>query len=75
MPFRIGFISEINNAERKVRVKFPDTEIISDWLKIVTTTNINASIDVEYKPKLNDNVLCVFNDSFNSDGYVLGALL
>lgn len=75
MPLRIGFVSEINHAERKVRVKFPDTEIISDWLKIVTTTNVKTMIDVEYRPKLNDNVLCIFNDGFNADGYVLGALL
>ena len=32
---RIGTVSSIKSGERKVRVKFPDTGIMSGWLHVV----------------------------------------
>ena len=38
MPLRIGKITDINEAERTVRVYFEEVGIKSDWLKVLKNT-------------------------------------
>ena len=35
MDLRIGTVSSVNKPKRLVRVKFPDTDVMSGWLKVV----------------------------------------
>ncbi|MBD5112691.1 MAG: hypothetical protein HDT42_09225 [Ruminococcaceae bacterium] len=85
---RIGQVSDINIKKWIVRVRFPDVGITSGWLKVLwnetSTRREDDDSDHEkrnYKPNVKswfpdvgDFVLCLYDEGFNSDGYVLGGL-
>lgn len=64
---QIGVVHAVDEAERKARVKFPDTEIISDWLLVLGHPN-------SWLPEVDDTVLCLFPPIRNSDGFIAGRL-
>lgn len=64
---RIGTVSDIDTDGRRVRVYFPDVDIVSGWLKVVATVTT-------WMPDIDDVVLCLYDGGFNCDGYVLGVL-
>lgn len=78
MNLRIGQVSSVNPATHSARVFFPDEKIVSDWLKVVKSPpTVTASVAVTvapWMPNINDVVLAVYNDEFNADGFILGAL-
>ena len=71
---RIGKVTDIDG--RSVRVHFPDADIVSGWLKVVSSApNVEGDAAVTpWMPSIGDNVLCVFGEGFNPDGYVIGGL-
>lgn len=86
---RIGQVSQIDAGSKQVRVFFPDVEIMSGWLKVLTlsvsiTVNSASGVDLPFHshtgtasvnmPSVGDVVLCVYSGGFNSDGYVLGVI-
>lgn len=64
---RIGTVSDIDEAKRHVRVYFPDVDIVSGWIPVVTT-------GTPWMPDIDDVVICLYSAGFNGDGYVLGVL-
>lgn len=73
---RIGKVHSVDEEKWCVRVFFEDTKIMSGWLKVVKSPS-KSSLGTELEawfPKVNDTVLCVYCEGFNSDGYVLGAI-
>ena len=88
--FRIGTVTDIRTAERLVRVRFPDVDIVSGWLKVVkspprVTIKWNVGVETEpvqepefeilpWFPNIGDVVICAYNLGFNDDGYVLGGI-
>lgn len=64
---RKGTVSDLDAAKRQVRVYFPDVDIVSGWLKVVSTAE-------PWMPDIDDVVLCLYDSGFNADGYVLGVL-
>lgn len=74
---RIGKVHNVDQEKWCVRVFFEDTKIMSGWLKVLRNPSRNSLGD-EYAPwfpKVNDIVLCVYGSGFNSDGFVLGAVV
>lgn len=57
----------VDTDGNKVRVHFPETQIVSDWLSVVQRGE-------EWMPSIGSIVLCLFDDTFNGDGYVIGGL-
>ena len=45
MPLRIGKVTDINEADRTVRVYFEDVKIASDWLKVIVNTPSASNSD------------------------------
>ncbi|MBR6873018.1 MAG: hypothetical protein IKN17_05890 [Ruminococcus sp.] len=72
---RIGTVSDRNASTNKVRVNFPEDDMVSDWLPIVKhkPTSSNGTI-TDWFPKVGDMVLCIYDTSFNGQGYVIGGL-
>ena len=97
---RIGTVSEVNESSRQARVRFPDVDIISGWLRVIKTPPFIPAANVTQKtestsggsgessfashshelvilpwfPKVGDAVLCLYDTSFNGDGYVIGGM-
>lgn len=82
---RIGKVTAIDAGTMKVRVQFPDTDIISDWLPVLrhkspagntgTSSGHTHSVTLgHWMPQTGDTVLCLYLPGFNSDGYVLGGI-
>lgn len=86
---RVGIVQQVNAGTRQVRVHFPDVEITSDWLKVLSAsisltihnangedlpTHSHSAAAAVSMPAVDDVVLCVYSGGFNSDGYVLGVL-
>ena len=74
---RIGKVHSIDEEKWCVRVFFEDTKIMSGWLKVVRTPSRSSLGDYmsPWFPRINDVVICVYSTSFNSDGFVLGAIV
>lgn len=76
---RIGKVMSVNASAKSVCVRFAEQDIISAPLKVLTfktravldETVINADSRL---PAVNDVVLCIYENGFNSDGYVLGVI-
>jgi len=64
---QIGVVHAVNEAERKARVKFPNTEIISDWLIVL-------GHPYSWLPEVDDTVLCLFPPIRNSGGFIAGRI-
>lgn len=60
---QVGIVTAIDSNSLRVRVKFPGTEIISDWLYVLPHN---------WTPAINNRVLCLYLPVFNGDGFVLG---
>ena len=43
---QVGYVTAIDSAKRKVRVRFPDTRITSDWIYVLQ----HSSADICIKP-------------------------
>jgi len=78
---QIGIITDTDTKQHKVRVKFKDTGLTSDWLcvlhntPLITVTDANSAIAVTpWMPKVNDSVLVIYLPVFNSDGFVIGGI-
>lgn len=70
---RIGTVSDRNASTNKVRVNFPEDDMVSDWLPIVKRKPTSGTI-TDWFPKVGDMVLCIYDTSFNGQGYVIGGL-
>lgn len=82
---QVGIVTDTDTKNRKVRVKFKDVNLTSDWLCILRQ---EPSVDVDnltdgnsvalritpWMPKVNDTVLVVYLPIFNSDGFVIGGI-
>lgn len=81
---RIGIVTAVNADSMKVRVQFPDVDIISDWLSVMRH---NPTVDIDetdghthsvvlepWMPSIGAAVICVYMPGFNADGYVLGGI-
>ena len=64
---RIGKVTDVNEDSKKVRVVFPDSALVSDWLPVV-----QRGEEEGFMPEIDDVVLCAYGEGFGSDGYVLG---
>ena len=66
---RIGKVTDVNEDAKKVRVVFPDSALVSDWLPVVQRGEEDG-----FMPNIDDVVLCLYGESFGADGYVLGVM-
>ena len=81
---QIGIVTVVDAEVRKVRVKFRDTGLISDWLCVLRNNpqlSVRAAEDhthtasvIPWMPRVNDVVLVVFLPMPNSDGFVIGGI-
>ena len=71
-PFRVGLVRELDPANVRVRVVFPDyDQIVSYWLPIVV---FKSQDDKAYwMPDLGEQVVCLM-DARDESGVVLGAI-
>lgn len=111
MTVRIGEVNSANYSKRLVRVYFSELEIMSGWLKVITSppfivpdppevevitsaykNETNTGVPacsgacgaecphrhdlriVPWFPKIGDQVLCIYNEGFNEDGFVIGGI-
>lgn len=63
---RKGTVSDIDESTRSVRVRYQDEDSVSGWLKV-----LRHGLEA-WMPCIDDTVLCIFDGTFNGDGYVLG---
>lgn len=86
---QIGTVTAVSAAGRKARVKFKDTGITSDWLKVVQRFGEGIYIQPDgtgphdhapkscvtyWMPRVNDQVLVIYLPVFNGDGFVVGGI-
>ena len=81
---QVGTVTAVDHATRKVRVKFLDTGLTSDWLSVLknapsvsieqTDSHKHAASVSLWMPGVNDTVLVVYLPVFNSDGFVIGGI-
>lgn len=86
---QIGTVSAVDMDTHKVRVLFPNTGLVSDWLCVLRNTPqvsiSGAAVDgagthahgatvSPWLPKVNDTVLVLYLPIFNSDGFVIGGI-
>lgn len=84
---QIGTVTVVDHDAGKVRVKFPDTGLTSDWLCVLNnapTVAVTAAEDTDghrhgttvfrWMPAVNDTVLVLYLPVFNSDGFVIGGI-
>ena len=81
---QVGTVTAVDPNAHKVRVKFPDTGLTSDWLSVIKNApsvfidqtdghTHTASVSL-WMPGVNDTVLVVYLPVFNSDGFVIGGI-
>lgn len=81
---QVGIVTVVDPAAHKVRVKFPATGLLSDWLSVLknalaisadqhdgSESSARASFWI---PSVNDTVLVVYLPAFNSEGFVIGGI-
>lgn len=68
---RIGTVQSVDITQRTVRAFFTDTKIVSAPLKVLRHC---ADLSDAWLPNVNDTVLCLYKESFNGDGYVIGGV-
>ena len=61
---QIGKVMATSVARKAARVKFEDTGIISDWLRLLGR---NPGM-----PEIDEQVLCLYFPVRNGDGFILG---
>lgn len=83
---QVGVVTDIDAERSMVRVKFRDTGITSDWLRVLQRYRTKLSIEPDaehthsgsyaghWMPGVNDMVLVIYLPVENSDGYVLGGV-
>ena len=86
---RVGTVTDVDGAGQRVRVKFRDTGLTSDWLRVLQRTDTwtgggqastqpshshPGSTVTAWMPKVNSEVLCLYLPVFSGDGFVLGGL-
>lgn len=83
---QIGTVTAVNENNLKVRVKFHNINMTSDWLSVLQHSGMSISVGVggndnphihsavsgQWMPKINDTVVVLFLPIFNSDGFVIG---
>ena len=68
---RIGIVQSIKTEDRTVRVYFEDTKVMSGDLKVL---RYNSPNEASWVPSINEKVLCLYRDTFNGDGFVIGGI-
>ncbi len=63
---RIGTVQEVG-YDNTVRVYFPDDALMSGPLHVLRQGD-------EWLPEINDTVIVIYPDGFNSEGYILGVI-
>ena len=63
---RIGIVQEVA-PDNTVRVYFPDDALMSGPLHVLRQSD-------EWLPDINDSVLVIYPDGFNSEGFILGVI-
>lgn len=85
---QIGIVTDTDTENHKVRVKFKDVNLTSDWLCVLQNTPRislvvgsvgDATLTREatiypWMPAVNDVVLVIYLPIFNSDGFVIGGI-
>ncbi len=86
---RIGKVSNISTKNRTARVMFEDVGIVSDWLRVIKSPPLTSKtesgggdeeahthdiVQAPWMPSIGDTVLCLYDDCFNGDGYILGGM-
>lgn len=81
---QVGTVTTVDPAAHKVRVKFLDTGLTSDWLSVLKNAPSVSVVQTEghghsasvslWMPIVNDTVLVVYLPTFNSDGFVIGGI-
>lgn len=86
---RIGKVSAVDMGSLSARVMFYADSITSGWLKVVQSpTAVTATgkvteedKEVEITPKVaawfpvvGEMVLCIYDDYFNGDGFIIGGI-
>lgn len=85
---QVGMVTAVDAGSHKVRVKFKDTDLTSDWLCVLkqppsvsaysATTSAGThshGIGVSpWMPAINETVLVIYLPVFNSDGFVIGGI-
>ena len=79
---RIGQVQSVEGT--RARVFFPDLQLMSDRLYVLqhpATLETTEAQDHTHKvdagrwaPAIGDVVLCLYDDSFNGNGYILGVI-
>lgn len=64
---RIGKVSSTNPAENTARVFFGDVEIMSGELKVIMQGS-------SWMPIPGDIVMCIYDGTFNGNGYIIGRI-
>lgn len=81
---QVGIVTAVDHQQHSCRVKFPETDLTSDWLRVLRQTPAvaveaaedhghNATVSA-WMPRVNDAVLVAYIPVFNSDGFVLGVI-
>ncbi len=79
---RVGIVSSIKSDKKQVCCFFPDmSDMVSDWLyvlqrpkeKVLNDDGYNGRVDY-WMPKVNDRVLVLYPEGWNTNGYVMGAI-
>lgn len=66
-PLRVGTVSSVSG--NTARVKFDDVDMMSGDLKIVQWMPVAG-----WAPLVGMTVLCIYDGTFNGNGYILGTL-
>lgn len=81
---QVGTVTDVSASDRKVRVLFKASGMVSGWLSVLQLTGAALSISEEdghthsgsavasWMPKVNDTVLCLYPPVSGADGYVIG---
>jgi phage baseplate assembly protein V len=69
--FKTGIVTDVDNAKALVRVKFPEMEIVSDWLPVLV---MRAKTDQFFNAMvINEHVICLMDENCE-DGVVVGCI-
>ena len=73
---RIGTVSDVNVTERTARIYYPDVDMMSDFLKVLSRSPDAGATGqkTDWMPEIGETVLCLYTSEWSGDGYVLGAI-
>lgn len=68
---RFGIIDQVDPSKAKVRVRFEEDDIVSDWLPVAQTGSLKNK--AYHLPDIGEHVVCLM-DKHNEAGAVMGAI-